>query len=147
MSNTEQTDAEHEYREPTRTVQIPDSETPVAEYTVKQLRARIAYKAGMRRRPDSPLTMSTLNSVHAYLTGEFAVRPAVINTPKSPGREKLREEMAVLVYNESDGQHMDEYVPSTDEGGEINPRAFRRSELEGIFRQMITTDDQREWTP
>lgn len=124
------------------------------DYTVYELLFKINYIVGTRpaNTPEglrnSNLHMDTLNSVYAYLRGEYVVPPMVIGTSASPGIEELRKEVAIAVTNR--GYDMPHYVLSPEElsdGEEFNPRAFWKSELETIVRCLKEAEDQREWTP
>lgn len=124
------------------------------DYTVADLLFKINHIVGTRpaRSPEelkgSHLHMGTLNSVYAYLQGEYVVMPGHIGTPVSPGTGELRKEVAIAVTNRE--YALPDYVLSPEElsdGETFNPRPFRKNELETIVRCLKAEDDQREWTP
>lgn len=98
-----------------------------------ELRGWIARYVGRRKQNlRTPMTMTTLNSVYAYLTGGFAVPPREINTEFSPGRGHVK----ILVASE---------VGIDDYPFEPNPRPFRREELQSIAEKLVANSDKREW--
>lgn len=115
------------------------------EKTVDELRTSIARKTG--HRPRYTLTRSILNSLHAYLTGEFYVKPGLDRiTP----REELLDAVVVAAINH------DQYTTITPDDPEDHalvmtaPPAhgeFRRPELRELDALCRVADDAREWTP
>lgn len=129
------------------------------DYTVPELRGRIGKEVGAKQTPRAELTLRTLNKVHAYLTGETAVKFKDVNTERSPGIEKIRVKVATQVQNtlvddpdpdDEDNDYsewpMSSYIPGP--GGwqpEPGGRPFRKEELQNIARAVDRTKDQRDW--
>lgn len=58
--------------------------------TRAELRGTIAREAGKRTRWDTPLDKETLNTVYAYLTGEYVVPKRALYKPDHPDHESRR---------------------------------------------------------
>lgn len=92
-----------------------------------------AIESGVLGRPDgAPLTLSQLNSVYAYFTGEFYFHPADYGSDRSPAVGKLRQEIAA----EADFSY---------ERGESGNRAYRKAELVSLLRSVAARSDSRGW--
>lgn len=113
------------------------------ELTCNQLRGRIAHKCGLRP-PASTLGKAILNSVHAYLTGEFAVAPARLHRTKR--RVIVRDTLVAVMnhpaYPPDDPAEMAlaDYAFDAD-----TARALHRDELVEVFSTLDDAEDAREW--
>jgi hypothetical protein len=123
----------------------------VEEQTCRQLRATISAKTG-HRPPASMVTKPILNSVHAYLTGEFYEDPGAIR-PYHISRNELTE--AVLtecldVIEET--PRLDGYEEGLkdlrDKAATADKvvRSLNKSELQALVYCMNERGDQRSWT-
>lgn len=131
---------------------IPDSRE-YERFRVRQLRGRIGMKVGTNEGISrNPLKKPTLNSLYAYLTGEFFVSPQVMGTPLSPDRESIMRAVA----DEADIITYDPVSPTPPKG--VDPedddvdrpagiRPFHKPELIDLCRALDKRDDKREWTP
>lgn len=111
--------------------------------TRKEIRGKIGFKVGTNQDPEAPLTIATLNSAYAYLTGEFKIEPRLVNTSESLGRGRLRTALAVKVAPEDD--RMASYVPTPESERDWTTRAYRKAELMALYRVLAETEDQRAW--
>jgi hypothetical protein len=118
-----------------------DLNQPVEEMTNAARRGRIAHIVGTKTYWETPLDKRTLNSVHAYLTGEFYTPPAALNTPDSPDFEPRADIMAAVVA-ESDIADPELWA---GEGGPA-PRGFRSHELVALIEELNERGDNRSWT-
>lgn len=131
---------------------VPNS-TEYGRFRVRQLRGRVGQKVGTAEGLSrTPLTKPTLNSTHAYLTGEFIVDPQFLGTGLSPSRETMMRSVADAAGIET----YDPVSPTPPEG--VDPedddiqrptgvRPFRKAELIKLCEELDDTPDQREWTP
>jgi|APHM01.1.fsa_nt_gi hypothetical protein len=113
------------------------------EHTKQGLRQRIGVDAGYNYHGNARLPKAVLNSVYAYLTGEFLYPPRVTHdeeaskyVPKQAALQAVLKEAGVL-------DDPDEWVTRS---GNF-PRGMRRDELVELCREMEDRDDQRDWTP
>lgn len=119
------------------TIDLSDPETTP---TRADLRQKIAVMAGCRTNADTPLDKGTLNSVHAYLTGEFYYPPDAEHKRDDPRWVDRHSVLVEVVHRSEVGEPED--VWSGLEGEP--PTELRRPELLTLAEQM---DDKREWTP
>lgn len=115
-----------------------------SDLTRSDLRQKIAAYAGHRPRPDTPLGKETLNSVYAYLTGEFYYPPAAANRPDHVDFSSRKDVLVAVVYNSGIGEEADEWSRSVNKQEDM-PDALRRDELLTLAEKMKDTKDQRDW--
>lgn len=139
------------------------------ESTRQQLRDKIAVMVGCRNK-GVPLNKSTLNSVYAYLTGEFYFPPRVRHRPDEPEFEP-RDDVFVAVAEAAGIADIDEGGDTNESGGDDDadsddeddadgeddaddgwrtdegnrPQEFRKDDLRTIAETINQTDDQRDW--
>jgi hypothetical protein len=101
---------------------------------VIDIRQDIYLRLGANGDPNSGLTREELNSLHRYLTGEFAVEPHLAGT--GPGFYK-RDVMEAVASEMGFGDWFDHL----DRSG--NVRLFRKNELANILVRMESVEDQR----
>lgn len=111
--------------------------------TRRQLRQKIAVKVGRRTNPDTPLEKRVLNSVHAYLTGDFYYPPASENKPDHHAFESAAETLRAVVVVAEMGEPDDDWSMGLEE----QPGGLRRGELAELVRKMDEEGDHRDWTP
>jgi hypothetical protein len=113
-------------------ITIPDAPNfDPEEWTVEEI--VWAIESAVLGKPDGhPLTLSQLNSVYAYFTGEFHFHPADYGTDRSPEGGEVRQDISL--------QAAFDY-----ERGESMNRAYRKDELVALLRAIATRSDQREW--
>lgn len=105
-----------------------------------ELRGKIAVLVGCNTNWRTPLSKSTLNSVYAYMTGEFHVQPARIHHQDATPRSEI---LLSVVYAAGIGDPDDRWTPTNGE----TPRELRRDELQKLYEVMSDRGDQRSWTP
>jgi hypothetical protein len=114
---------------------IPDADgfDPEA-WTVEEI--AWAIEAAVLGKPDgAPLTLSQLNSVYAYFTGEFHFHPADYGTDRSPEIGTVRSQVA--------GQAGFTY--DTPEDVDYTDRPYRKAELAALLEAIGETGDKRGW--
>lgn len=111
---------------------VPDH-TNYGEMTVSELRAVVAFEVGRRTVRQTPLDMDTLNSIHAHITGHFAIQPRVIGSGRSPGPGRLRDCVS--------------YVAEFEDYPYGCGRPFRHAELTSLVIKLRSEPDRRGWTP
>lgn len=89
--------------------------------------------------PDTGITKASMNSLHAYLTGEYAVWPQRLFAPESPSWYQLKFRLARDLDISSYVEHYRENV----QDGDGSPRAYNKDELARILAKMDETGDQR----
>jgi hypothetical protein len=119
-----------------------DLAQPVEEMTNAARRGRIAHIVGCKTNWESPLDKRTLNSVHAYLTGEFYTPPGALNTPESPDFEP-RADIMVAVAAEADIADPESWAV---DGESTMPKGFRSHELVALIEELKERGDRRSWT-
>lgn len=113
--------------------------------TVAELRTAICRAVGVNSVPRTPLTKPTFNSLHAYFTGRFFIKPARLYNPDSPDRPELKQTVAVQVsINSTESEPMAGYFVHVDYVGD---RPWNKPELRATVDAMRQSGDQREWTP
>lgn len=105
-----------------------------------EYRTKIARLVGTMERPSTGLTKPTLNSLHAYLTGEFVTQPSEVYA-EGPSKERIKE----LVAAECDLEDYIERAGDMVHHG-LGDRDFRIDELKDIQREMDDRGDQRDWS-
>jgi hypothetical protein len=127
----------------------------------RELRAKIARKAA-HRPPEHGLNKAILNSVHAWLTGEFYVQPGFLK-PGYPPKPELLEAVldeAIRAYDshptdpEDESDRLDHPVTALldkrDEVAELDdtepPQSLTKTELRQLLNAMSTSSDQRAWS-
>lgn len=108
---------------------------PIHRLRMRDARVFIAREVGVNATPRTPLDKHTLNSLYAYLTGEFIVTPEMVLHPKSPNIEDVRYEVAMEMG----------FRQFPDPAEEL--KTFRLGELRAIAKWLRENPDQREWTP
>lgn len=144
-----------------------ETDKPLDEQTNRELRAKVAARTG-HRPPKVQLNKEVLNSLHAWFTGEFYVKPAMLK-PGVPPKSELLNEVVMKACNayenhpivDPEGVHgrdagdTDAYedhpakalVDYFDEvAADDQPRPMNKAELRQLINAMDTADDQREWT-
>lgn len=112
---------------------LPDiADEPLSELTNPEIRLRIAGPVGLRTSYDSAFGKSTLNSIYAYLTGEYYFPKRHYRTRLSPPVGHLRH--AVAAEAEIEGY---------DVTHRENARAFRKAELIALCETVESASDQR----
>lgn len=114
---------------------------PVEEQTVAELRGTIARKAGKRTNWSTPLDKPTLNSVYAYLTGEFYTPKRALHDPDHYHFEPRAALLVGVVHEAGIGEPEDEWSFSRAD----QPDALRKPELRALHREMSERGDQRDW--
>lgn len=140
-----------QYRSPVAPTRVIKSDTELDDMTRAELRVWIARTVACHTTPRTPLDISSLNSVYAYLTGEFCVSPRDVGTSRSPGTARVREKVAIEVSNRAGEDDfafgtMDGYLPDPDEdtsGWEAQP--LRKENLLAIASCLKWSDDKRSW--
>lgn len=102
------------------------------ELTVPELRAEVQSRAGVNELSYSAFTKSTLNSVYAYLTGEFYIKPDHIHLSRSDDRADVLEAVARAAEIED---WLDDPVAQ-----------FNKDHIESLLEEMNERGDQREWS-
>lgn len=122
---------------------IPDSplDKPRSEMNRAELRGKIARRAAVTTNWATPLDWNTLNSVYAYLTGEFYVPKSASHRPNHPDY-KPRDDILLAVVHEAEiGELSDEWSAAVDG----QPQGLRKDELLELDRTMADRGDQRDW--
>lgn len=122
-----------EFAEPQSIQQVPEHNR-FDEMTNPEIRSRIARMVGANVRYDTPMSMHTLNSIHAYLTGKFYIHPSEIGSQRSCGPQQMKDAVAAAAGCTS-------YQP--EPGSE---RPFNKEELVQIAKSLARSDDKRSWT-
>lgn len=115
-----------------------DVDAPLEDMTAAELRTRIARDVGALTNPMTALDKGTLNSIYAYLTGEFYIPKSALDRYDSV-RWKSRSEVlrAVLVEAGLD----DIYA----RGPDYDPDYLRVEELRRLAAIIHNRTDQRDW--
>lgn len=141
-----------------------DTSKPLTEQTNRELRAKIAKRAA-HRPPEHGLNKAIYNSLHAWFTGEFFVKPAMLK-PGVPPKYELVEAVvgeAIDAYeyddfnlHDPDRDGWDDHPVTplleywADEVKSANkddpPRAMNKDELRAFVSAMDTSGDQRQWS-
>ena len=109
--------------------------------TIPDLRQKIAVQVGCRTQAHTPLDKSTLNSIYAYLTGEFAYPRRARHRVNHPAYCPRHEVLRGVVIEAGLGEPEDGWSASV--AG--NPRALRRDELLKLAEHLRDTEDKRTW--
>lgn len=112
---------------------IVDGNEELDEFTVRRLSVAIARRAGYSPPTNGYLEVGLLNSIHAYLTGEFAEKPKFVGKPQGKSLQDYRRDVAVAA-------DLSGYPTAEGKG-----RRFRRDELATILQAMLESGDQRSW--
>ena len=133
---------------------------PVEEMTNAELRAKLAQRTG-HRPPKHAVTKRILNSLHAWFTGNFYLKPAQLKPGVPPKRELLEQVVldAIVAYENhptdpDDDDRADhpadallDYLDAVqDAPDERTARAMNKSELQQFVAAMDTNEDRRGWT-
>jgi hypothetical protein len=111
--------------------------------TERALRTDILREAGINERRDTRFTKDALNSIHAYLTGQFCVRPKALRDTGHQDYATRREMLFAVVMEAGVGAPQDRWgVHSTE-----YPAKFTHEELQHLHERMREMTDQRDWTP
>lgn len=103
---------------------------------VRDIRNLIASLVGINTNPRTRFGKKELNSIHAYLTGEWYYPKRDYNTPESPPAEAVRIAVAVKAP-------VEDYIPSpNDAPGEVT-RPFNKSELIDLLETLQNQGDKR----
>jgi hypothetical protein len=102
------------------------------------LRQEIALQVGRRTNPDTPLEKRVLNSVHAYLTGEFYYKPAVRDRPAENDHKSRDNVLVAVVFRGGIGEPGDKW--STDP-----PEYLTKKELKELLQTLREREDKRRW--
>lgn len=100
---------------------------PLDEMNVFELRVQIAREVGLNRNYRSGFGKRDLNSIYAFLTGEFYFDKRLYNTAASPPLSELRQTVAAEIGIDRD-----------------DSRKFRRDELQQIATELLTRPDRRQ---
>jgi len=119
-----------------------DLDQSVEKMTNAAKRGRIAKLVGCKTSWDSPLDKRTLNSVYAYLTGEFFCPRAALHKPDDP-RFESKTEIQVAICVEADIGEPDRWIAN---GPRPTPQGFRSAELAALIETLTERGDQRSWT-
>jgi len=112
---------------------IVDVEEDLEGATAGRISVAIARRAGYSSPKNGYLEVGLLNSIHAYLTGEFAENPKFVGKPPGKSLQDYRRDVAVAA-------DVSGYPTAEGEG-----RRFRRDELAAILEAMRDSGDQRTW--
>ena len=158
--NTDEQAAEDggpEYRDAdTRTL---DMSKATADMTNAELRAKLAQRTG-HRPPRHGVTKPMLNSLHAWFTGEFYLKPASLKPGVPPKRELLEQVVrdAIAAYenhptdpDDDRADHPADALLDYLDDVQATPdhqtaRAMNKSELQQFVAAMDTNEDRRGWT-
>ena len=121
-------------------VKLPDV-VQMDDPTCWQLRSAIAARVGRRQAMYSNLNKGTLNSVHAYLTGSFAVPKQVVNRPDAPDWQPRTVVLNAVVWVADLDPSGVNYQPY----GKRRPNQLRKSGLKQLAHTMYAQDDSRDW--
>lgn len=118
-----------------------------SKMTCDELRASIAHKTG-HKPPNAQIGKRITNSIHAYLTGEFAVPPAALHRTRS---SDVRMQTYTVVINHDefplDVQDDDvELLRWVGDREQAQRRALTRDALLEVVTTMDRAEDAREWT-
>jgi len=137
-----------------------DMSKSVGEMTNAELRAKVAQRTG-HRPPRHAVTKPILNSLHAWFTGGFYLKPARLKPGVPPKRELLKRVVlcAIAAYenhppNPDDDarsdhpadallDYLDDLQATPDH---MTARAMNKSELQQLVAAMDTNEDRRGWT-
>lgn len=111
-----------------------------SDVTRKDLRQKIAVMVGCKP-SKTQLKKSTLNSVYAYLEGEFCYPRKVRYDSSHPEYIPLEGVQEAVVYASGVGAPHDEWSPIVDG----QPGSFRKDELWELATKLHEEDDQRDW--
>jgi len=112
-----------------------------SEQVVAELRGVVARKTGVRTDWSTPLDKETLNSVYAYLSGEFAVPKTALHKPQHPDFEDREHILWAVVSAAGIGGPEDDWSQST----EYTPNSLRKDELKELIAAMNERGDRRDW--
>lgn len=125
---------------------------PTVEKNCPELRLAIARRAGTRTTDSCGLDKNTLNSVYAYLTGEFYLPRYTYHRPEHP-EFVSRKKVLYAVAHEAEVDTLGADVAEDEDVEsdwarplEAAPRELRRADLYDLLTEMKQRDDQREWT-
>jgi hypothetical protein len=106
---------------------------------LRRQRREIVEKTGRREATfSSGLQKTTLNSVVAWLSGEYAVKPEDEYAPDSSDKSEIKEEVAKLCgLTDYLGHRRDQYNHG------VADRPFNTSELSKILAEMESSGDNR----
>lgn len=156
--NDEQGDEQAEWRKATG-LEL-DLSKSVSDMTNAELRAKIAQRTG-HRPPRHAVTKPMLNSLHAWFTAEYFVKPARLRPGVPPKRELLEQVVldAVAAYenhptdpdeDDRDDHPADALLDYLDDVKDTpdtqTARAMNKDELRQFVAAMDTSGDQRAWT-
>lgn len=115
----------------------------MTEMTERELRVKIARMAGHNEASyDTVLTKGTLNSVYAYVTGEFACDPWALHRPASCDFE----ERSKVMWDVAIEFGLDDWFPDIEDTEERERVPdFSKANLETIYETLCETDDERDW--
>jgi len=137
-----------------------DMSKSTADMTNAELRAKLALRTG-HRPPRHAVTKNMLNSLHAWFTGEFYLKPASLKPGVPPKRELLEQVVldAISAYenhatdpDEDDRpdhpadallDYLDDVKDTPDPQ---TARPMNKDELHQFVNAMDTSGDQRGWT-
>lgn len=137
-----------------------DLSKSVTDMTNAELRAKIAQRTG-HRPPRHAVTKPMLNSLHAWFTGEYYLKPGRLRPGVPPKRELLEQVIldAVAAYEnhptDPDEDDRDDHPADAlldyldavkDTPDAQTARAMNKSELHQFVNAMDTSGDQRGWT-
>jgi len=130
------TDADVEYRESKYAGLSLQKE--YGEMTCAELRGSILRATGKTGRWRTPLTKDTLNSIYAYLTGEYVVSKLALDNPDHPEYHPRQYILTALVHEVPIGEPRDEWSSTSGD----QPSQLRRDELQTLREEMADRDNQ-----
>lgn len=117
----------------------------VDDMTKREMQNALASKAGAR--PSSnQLSKWALNSLHAYLTGEFPCEPAELHARDAPNCPELRRDLWDVVFTddtEGDDADADDEDEDDDSPSDRFEQPFRKADLKHVMAAVRQTPDQR----
>jgi len=124
----------------TDSLSLPESplDCPYGEMARFQLRGSIAVEAGKKTNWETPLTKETLNSVYAYLTGEYVIPKRALHNPDHPAFRPRQYILSTVVFEAAIGEPQDEWSPV----GGSQPTELRRDELQTLREEMDSRGNQ-----
>lgn len=158
-NDDEQADDQPEWRK-SRSREL-DLSKSVTDMKNAELRAKIAQRTG-HRPPRHAVTKAMLNSLHAWFTGEYYLKPAQLKPGVPPKRELLEQVVldAIAAYENhptdpDDDDRADhpadallDYLDAVkDTPDHQTARAMNKRELRQFIAAMDTNEDRRTWTP
>lgn len=108
---------------------------------IPEQREEIIERLGVKEDPGTELSKSALNSLHAFLTGTFVIKPRNLFAPEA----ESRGEILFRIANETGLTDYTEHYVDNELDGEKEYRELNKGELATILSEM-DDGDQRDWS-